>query len=79
MTLLTDTTPDVLHRVFVVAVGKCDDDGNPLGPLYGVLSCAPELHASGVVATPAEALALAHERVEAQARPETYEIVSLLY
>lgn len=79
MTILSDTTPDVLHQVFVVAVGKCDDDGNPLGPLYSVLSCAPELHASGVVATPAEAFALARERVEAQAQPETYEIVNLLY
>jgi len=79
VTLLTDTTPDVLHQVFVVAVGKCDDDGNPLGPLYSVLSCAPELHASAVVATPAEAFALARERIDAQAHPESYEIVSLLY
>ena len=79
MTLITDTAPDVLHQAFVVAVGKCDDDGNPLGPLYSVLSSATTFHASVVVATPEEALALARERVEAQADPETYEIVSLLY
>ncbi|MEZ0447691.1 hypothetical protein [Cellulomonas sp. ICMP 17802] len=79
MTLITDSAPDVLHQVFVVAVGKCDDDGNPLGPLYSVLSCAPELHASEVVATPAEAFELARARIDAQPDPETYEIVSLLY
>lgn len=78
MTLITDSTPDVLHQVLVVAVEKCDDDGNPLGPLYSVLSCAPEIRASAVVATPAEAFALARERIRAQADPETYEIVSLL-
>jgi len=78
VTLITDSTPDVLHQVLVVAVEKCDDDGNPLGPLYSVLSCAPEIRASAVVATPAEAFALARERVSAQADPETYEIVSLL-
>ena len=78
MTLITDHLPDVLHQVLVVAVGKCDDDGNPVGPLYSVLSCAPDLHVSAVVGTPAEAFALARERIGAQPAPESYEIVSLL-
>jgi hypothetical protein len=78
VTLLTDSTPDVLHQVFVVAVGSCDDDGNLLAPLYSVLSCAPDLHAGGVVTTAAEAFALARERIDAQAEPGSYEIVNLL-
>ncbi|WP_456847437.1 hypothetical protein [Cellulomonas sp. P5_C6] len=78
MTLITDSAPDLLHQVLVVAVGKCDDDGNSVGPLYSVLSCAPALRPGAVVATPDEAFALARQHIGAQPDPETYEIVSLL-
>lgn len=79
MTTITDTAPDLLHQAFVVAVGKCDDDGNPLGPLYSVLSSATTFHASVVVPTPEEAFALAREQIAAQPDPEAWEIVSLLH
>ena len=79
MTLITDSTPDLLHQAFIVAVGTCDDDGNPLGPLYSVLSSATTFHASVVVSTPEEAFALARERIAAQPDPESWEIISLLH
>ncbi|NUU19323.1 hypothetical protein HP550_18910 [Cellulomonas humilata] len=79
MTLLTDTTPDLMHQAFIVAVGKCDDDGNPLGPLYSVLSTATTFHASVVVSTPEEAFALARDRIALQPEPWAWEIVSLLH
>ncbi|WP_421742874.1 hypothetical protein [Cellulomonas sp.] len=78
MTLLTGTTPDLMHQAFIVAVGKCDDDGNPLGPFYSVLSTATTFHASGVVSTPEEAFALARDRIALQPDPGSWEIVSLL-
>ena len=78
MTLITDSTPQVLHQVFVVAVSNLDDDGNPLGPLYSVLSSATTIHVSAVVATPEEAFALARARIAAQDDPSSFEIVSLL-
>ena len=78
MTLLTDTTPDLMHQAFIVAVGNCDDDGNPLGPLYSVLSTATTFHASVVVSTPEEAFALARDRIALQPDPWSWEIVSLL-
>jgi len=79
VTLLTDTTPDLMHQAFIVAVGKCDDDGNPLGPLYSVLSTATTFHASVVVSTPEEAFALARDRIALQPDPGSWEIVSLLH
>ena len=79
VTLLTDTTPDLMHQAFIVAVGKCDDDGNPLGPFYSVLSTATTFHASGVVSTPEEAFALARDRIALQPDPRSWEIVSLLH
>ncbi|GEK22031.1 hypothetical protein [Cellulomonas xylanilytica] len=79
MTLITDSAPDLLHQAFIVAVGKCDDDGNPLGPLYSVLSSATTFHASVVVSTPEEAFALARERIAAQPDPDAWQIVSLLH
>lgn len=79
MTLIAETTPDLLHQVFLVAVGRCDDDGNALAPLYSVLSSATTFHASVVVPTPAEAFALARAQVAAQPDPEAWEIVSLLH
>jgi hypothetical protein len=78
VTLITDSAPEVLHQVFVVAVGTCDDDGNPLGPLYCVLSSAATLHASAVVATPEEAFRLAHQQIDTQDDPGAWQIVSLL-
>ena len=79
MTLITDSAPDLLHQAFIVAVGTCDDDGNPLGPLYSVLSAATTFHASVVVPTPEAAFALARERIAAQPDPESWEIISLLH
>ena len=79
MTLITDSAPDLLHQAFIVAVGTCDDDGNPLGPLYSVLSSATTFHASVVVPTREEAFTLAREQIAAQPDPEAWEIVSLLH
>ena len=79
MTLITDTAPDLLHQAFIVAVSNCDDDGNPLGPLYSVLSSATTFHASTVVPTPEEAFALAREQIAAQPDSDDWEIVSLLH
>ncbi|KQY46597.1 hypothetical protein [Cellulomonas sp. Root137] len=79
MTLLTDTTTDLMHQAFIVAVGKCDDDGNPLGPYYSVLSTASTFHASVVVSTPEEAFALARDRIALQPDPGSWEIVNLLH
>ena len=79
MTLLTDSAPDLLHQAFIVAVGTCDDDGNPLGPLYSVLSSATTFHASVVVPTPEEAFALAREQIAAQPDADAWQIVSLLH
>ena len=79
MTTLTDSTPDLLHQAFIVAVGTCDDDGNPLGLLYSVLSSAATFHASVVVATPQEAFALAREQIAAQPDPDSWQIISLLH
>ncbi|WP_315096265.1 hypothetical protein [uncultured Cellulomonas sp.] len=78
MRLLTDSAPDLLHQAFIVAVGTCDDDGNPLGLHYSVLSSATTFHASVVVPTPEEAFALARARIAEQPDPERWEIVSLL-
>ncbi|KQS98577.1 hypothetical protein [Cellulomonas sp. Leaf395] len=78
MTLRTDSAPDLLHQAYVVAVGKCDDDGNPLGPLYSVLTTAATFHASVVVSTPEEAFALARDRIAAQPDPHGWQIISLL-
>ncbi len=78
MTLLTDSPRDARHQVLVVAVGTCDDDGNPLEPRYSVLSCDPDLHVSAMVRTPEEAFALARRCISAQPTPDAYEIVSLL-
>jgi len=79
VTLITDTTPDLLHQAFIVAVGHYDEDGNPLGLLYSVLSTATTFHASVVVPTPDEAFALARERIAAQPDSEDWTIVSLLH
>ena len=79
MTLLTDSAPDLLHQAFIVAVGNCDDEGNPLGPLYSVLSSATTFHASVVVPTPEEAFALAREQIAAQPDADAWQIVSLLH
>jgi hypothetical protein len=79
VTLITDTTPDLMRQAFIVAVGTCDDDGNPLGPHYSVLSAATTFHASVVVSTPEEAFALARDRIALQPDAEAWEIVSLLH
>jgi len=78
VTLLTDSTPDLLHQAFIVAVGTCDDDGNPLGLLYSVLSTATTFHASELVSTPHEAFELARTRIAAQPDADAWQIVSLL-
>ena len=75
---MTDSAPDLLHQAFIVAVGTCDDDGNPLGLRYSVLSCATTFHASVVVPTREEAFALARARIAEQPDSESWEIVSLL-
>lgn len=78
MSLIAENSPDLMHQVFLVAVGRCDDDGNPVGPLYSVLSTATTFHADVVVSTPEEAFALAREQVAAQPDSEAWQIVSLL-
>ena len=79
MTLIAETTPDLLHQVFVVAVGTWDDDGNCPGLRYSVLSGATPFHANVVVATPEEAFALARDQIADQRDPEAWQIVSLLH